>query len=202
MPPSRCRLPGGTGLPNNLPSRTTIRPYVEKTGHLQFIGFPQRIQFELQLQHSNTQYNELPTSDDIIATIAEILGTKLPDNFGEDSFSLIPLLQGSEKPIREYSVSASSQGIPAVRSGIWKYIPAPGSGGWGKGGDQSQPVQLYNLANDLGETTNLAAAMPDKVIEMKNLLDKLIAAGRSNPGVSQKNDVEVRRYPVALKEKE
>jgi hypothetical protein len=51
-------------------------------------------------------------------------------------------LQGNEKPIREHAVSASAQGIPAVRSGTWKYIPAPGSGGWGKGGDQSQAVQL------------------------------------------------------------
>ena len=148
----------------------------------------------------STICNQLVHQADIIATIAEVLGTKLRDDVGEDSFSLLPLLQGSEKPIREYSVSASSQGIPAVRSGFWKYIPAPGSGGWGKGGDQTQPVQLYNLANDLGETKNLAAVMPDKVSEMQQLLDKLIAAGRSTPGVSQKNDVEVRRYPAEAKE--
>jgi len=150
----------------------------------------------------STICNQLVHQADIIATIAEVLGTKLRDDVGEDSFSLLPLLQGSEKPIREYSVSASSQGIPAVRSGFWKYIPAPGSGGWGKGGDQTQPVQLYNLTNDLGETQNLAAAMPDKVSEMQQLLDKLVAAGRSTPGVSQKNDVEVRRYPAEVKEKE
>ena len=83
-----------------------------------------------------------------------------------------------------------------MRSGSWKYIPAPGSGGWGSGGDQSQPVQLYNLADDLGETKNLAAAMPEKVAEMKVLLERLIADGRSTPGAPQKNDVEVRRYPA------
>jgi arylsulfatase A-like enzyme len=82
-----------------------------------------------------------------------------------------------------------------VREGHWKYIAAPGSGGWGKGGDQSQPVQLYNLADDLGETKNLAAAMPEKVAEMKALLEKLITDGRSTPGVRQKNDVEVTRFP-------
>ena len=83
-----------------------------------------------------------------------------------------------------------------MRSGSWKYIPAPGSGGWGSGGDQSQPVQLYNLADDLGETKNLAAAMPDKVAEIKVLLEKLITDARSTPGPAQKNDVEVKRYPV------
>ena len=125
-----------------------------------------------------------------------MLGTKLPDNAAEDSFSLLPLMRGEDKPIRENAASASSGGLPAVRLGSWKYIPGPGSGGWGKGGDQSQPVQLYNLADDLGENKNLAAAMPEKVAEMKNLLEKLITDGRSTPGAQQKNDVEVKRYPA------
>ena len=56
-------------------------------------------------------------------------------------------------------------------------------------------MQLYNLADDLGETKNLAAAMPEKVAEMKALLEKLITDGRSTPGVAQKNDREVIRYP-------
>jgi arylsulfatase A-like enzyme len=139
--------------------------------------------------------HQLVEQADIFRTIADVLGTKLPDNAGEDSFSMLPLLRGEEKPIRQNAASASSGGLPAVRSGNWKYIPGPGSGGWGKGGDESQPVQLYNLADDLGETKNLAAAMPDKVTEMQALLEKLITNGRSTPGAAQKNDVEVKCYP-------
>ena len=45
--------------------------------------------------------------------------------------------------------------MPAVRFGSWKLILAPGSGGWGTGGDQSQPVQLYNLETDPAEQHNL-----------------------------------------------
>jgi ribosomal protein L17 len=56
-------------------------------------------------------------------------------------------------------------------------------------------VQLYNLADDLGETKNLAATMPEKVVEMKSLLEKLITNGRSTPGAKQNNDVQVVRYP-------
>lgn len=56
--------------------------------------------------------------------------------------------------------------------------------------------QVYNFANDIGETKNLAAAMPEKVAEMKALLEKLITEGRSTPGAVQKNDVEVKRYPA------
>ena len=140
--------------------------------------------------------HQLVHQADLLRTFADILGTKLPDNAGEDSFSLLPLLRGGDKPIRANAVSASSGGVPAVRLGQWKYIPAPGSGGWGTGGDQSQPVQLYNLADDLGETNNLSAAMPEKVTEMNTLLEKLITDGRSTPGAQQPNDGEVRHYPV------
>ncbi|WP_309722354.1 arylsulfatase [Armatimonas sp.] len=139
--------------------------------------------------------HQLVSQADFLRTVADVFGVTLPDNAGEDSFSLMPLLKGGDKPIRESAVSASIQGIPALRSGSWKYIPAPGSGGWGTGGDQSQPVQLYNLANDLGETKNLAAALPEKVAELKALLEKLITSGRSTPGTAQKNDVKVVRYP-------
>jgi arylsulfatase A-like enzyme len=141
--------------------------------------------------------HQLVYQADLIRTFADVFSMKLPDTAGEDSFSLMPLLKGEDKPIRENAVSASIGGTPALRSGTWKYIPAPGSGGWGKGGDQSQPVQLYNLAEDIGETKNLASAMPDKVAGMKALLEKLIADGRSTPGAQQKNDVEVVRYPSA-----
>lgn len=133
---------------------------------------------------------------DFLRTFADVFGVKLSNTAGEDSFSLLPLLKGEDKPVRETGVSASIGGTPAVRSGSWKYITAPGSGGWGSGGDQSQPVQLYNLADDLGETKNLAATMPEKVAEMRALLEKLITDGRSTPGATQKNDVEVKRYPV------
>jgi arylsulfatase A len=141
--------------------------------------------------------HQLVSQADLMRTFADVVSVKLPDTAGEDSFSLMPALKGEDKPIRENAVSASIGGTPALRSGTWKYIAAPGSGGWGKGGDQSQPVQLYNLADDLGETKNLAAAMPEKVGEMKVLLEKLITDGRSTPGAQQKNDVDVVRYPRA-----
>ncbi|MFN0080560.1 MAG: sulfatase-like hydrolase/transferase [Prosthecobacter sp.] len=134
---------------------------------------------------------------DLLATLSDIFGTKLPDNAGEDSFSLLPLFKGNDHPIRETAVSASIEGIPGIRHGPWKYIPAPGSGGWGAGGDQSQAEQLYNLTDDIGETKNLAAAMPEKVAEMKALLEKLITAGRSTQGPPQRNDIEVVRHPLS-----
>lgn len=136
---------------------------------------------------------------DLIRTLSDVLGATLPDDAGEDSVSLLPLLEGGAAPVREHAVSASVFGVPALRNGGWKYIAAPGSGGWGQGGDQSQPVQLYDLTADLGEARNLAADMPDKVAEMQALLQTLITAGRSTPGAAQKNDVDVIRHPPAPK---
>ena len=139
--------------------------------------------------------SQLVHQADLMATFAEVLGAELPDNAGEDSFSLVPLLQGGDKPVRDTAVSCSMRGVPSLRQGVWKYIAAPGSGGWGKGGDQSQPIQLYNLASDIGESTNLAAEHPERVAQMQALLEKLITDGRSTSGTPQKNDVRVQRYP-------
>lgn len=140
--------------------------------------------------------DQLVHQADLMATFGDILGTKLPDNTGEDSFSLLTLLKGDDKPVRKTAVSCSIRGVPSVRNGAWKYIAASGSGGWGKGGDQSQPIQLYNLAEDLGETKNLAAEHPERVEQMKALLEELIINGRSTPGAALKNDVEVHRFPA------
>jgi arylsulfatase A len=127
---------------------------------------------------------------DLMATLAEILDATLPDNAGEDSFSLLPLLKGDDKPVRQHAVSCASAGVPGLRRGPWKLIlerdPQAGT-----------DVQLYNLDNDVGETTNLAAQKAELVAEMCALMERLVTDGRSTPGAKQENDVQVRRYPVA-----
>lgn len=139
--------------------------------------------------------SQLVHQADLLATLAEIFGEELPQNAGEDSFSLLPLLNGHDRPIRTNAVSCSIRGLPGLREEDWKLIPRPGSGGWTKGGDE-QPVQLYNLTDDISESTNLAAAHPQRVAHMQALLEELIANGRSTPGPAQKNDVKVKRYPL------
>ena len=146
---------------------------------------------------SGTVNHQLVHQADLLATIADIFGQNLPHDAGEDSFSLLPLLRGSEKPIRLHAVSCSSQGLPSIRTGSWKLILGPGSGGWGKGGDD-QPLQLYNLLYDPGETNNLASQRPELVEEMQVVLEELIARGRSTTGPRQNNDVDVVRYPLVV----
>lgn len=146
-----------------------------------------------------TVNDQLVHQADLLATFAEILGAELPDNAAEDSFSLVSLLKGADEPVRNTSVSCSIKGTPSFRKDNWKYIAAPGSGGWGNGGDQSQPLQLYNLAKDISESKNLAAAQPERVSELQALFESVITKGRSTPGAPQKNDIKVRRHPAAIK---
>ncbi|MEO6739396.1 MAG: arylsulfatase [Chthoniobacteraceae bacterium] len=131
--------------------------------------------------------DQLVQQADLMATFAEILPAKLPANVGEDSVSILPLLRGSEKPVRAFAVNQSSGGLPAIRKGPWKLIFGPGSGGWGKGAED-QPMQLYNLADDLGETENLLTEKPEIVAELTALMDRVVNEGRSTPGVAQAND--------------
>jgi len=125
---------------------------------------------------------------DVIATLAEIWGTALPPEAGEDSFSFLPLLKGATQPTRTHAISCAAAGTPSLRLGNWKYIA-------------SQPAELYDLAADLGETKNLAEAQPARLAEMKALLEKLITNGRSSPGAAQKNDIKVVRFPKSAQPK-
>jgi arylsulfatase A-like enzyme len=136
--------------------------------------------------------NQLVHHADVIATLAEILNAKLPANSAEDSFSFMPLLKGVDKPVRENSVSCAASGIPGLRQGDWKLILAPDPK---QNKDSKLDVQLYNLAEDIGETKNLAGEQPERVAQMKLLMEKLITDGRSSNGTKQKNDVVVTRYP-------
>ena len=133
---------------------------------------------------------------DLLRTFADVLGTTLPDHAGEDSVSFLASLKGHPAPARSHAISTASSGVPALRLGPWKYIAASGSGGWSKGGNPAQPVQLYNLDRDPAETDNLAATEPAKLAEMQTLLEKLITDGRSTEGKPQANDVQVTRFPA------
>lgn len=137
-----------------------------------------------------TTCGQLVQHADLMATFADVLEIRLPDDAGEDSFSLLPLLKGEDQPVRGNAVNCSASGVPALRLGSWKLILPVGSGGNAKNG-ATKAVQLYNLANDIGETKNLAADEPERVTAMSALLEKLVGDGRSTPGPPRKNDVPV-----------
>ncbi len=129
---------------------------------------------------------------DLMATSAEIVGTKLPDNAGEDSVSILPVLLGTAtEPVREAVVHHSIRGNFAIRQGQWKLELCKGSGGWSKGGITDEPGQLYDMSKDVGERKNEYNEHPEIVSRLIKLLEKYVADGRSTPGPALKNDVSV-----------
>lgn len=131
---------------------------------------------------------------DILRTIANIIGYKLPDNAGEDSYSILStLFQENDQAIRESLVHHSWNGSFAIRKGKWKLILTETSGGFGDnkpedGNGSTPPGQLYNIEDDIEEQNNLYKKHPEIVEDLKLLLGKYIREGRSTPGTIQQND--------------
>jgi arylsulfatase A-like enzyme len=136
---------------------------------------------------------------DIMATCADIIAAKLPDEAAVDSVSFAGAW-GTPKAAapRETLVVHSINGSFGVREGKWKLCLCPGSGGWSapkpgaKGEADLPPVQLYDLEADIGEQTNLRDKYPEVVARLTKALEKWVADGRSTPGKPQENTTPVR----------
>lgn len=132
---------------------------------------------------------------DVMATCAGVSGAKLPNNTAEDSFDFSPVLFGkkSEQPLREFTLhQAVLNRAMAIRRGPWKYLDHQGSGGNNYNDPELKPFalkdtaptapgQLYNIAKDPGEMTNLYFEYPEIVRELKGKLDECKRSGRSAP---------------------
>lgn len=154
-----------------------------------FVRWPGRVK-------AGSQSAQLICHTDLMATCAEIIGAKLPENAGEDSVSLLPVMLGTAKqPVREAIVHHSISGVFAIRQGPWKLEFCKDSGGWSKGGAVQTDGQLYDMSKDVGEHTNEYAQHPEIVAKLTALLNTYVADGRSRPGAKQNNDVKVVRFP-------
>ena len=150
---------------------------------------------------AGTTSDQLICLTDLFATCADILGAKLPDNAAEDSVSFLPAWEGRDNgPLREAVVHHSVNGSFAIRQKSWKLELCPDSGGWSaprpgsKAADALPPVQLYDLAHDIGEQKNIQGQHPEVVDRLTKLLEKYVADGRSTPGVAQSNSGPVAIY--------
>ncbi|MDQ3621592.1 MAG: hypothetical protein M3463_03760 [Verrucomicrobiota bacterium] len=95
----------------------------------------------------------------MLPTFAALAGTKSPADV--DGVSILPTLLGkpAEQRRRDYHYwEAAPQ--QALRQGDWKaYRAAP-----------DKPLELYDLARDVGETTNLATAQPDLAAKLERFM--------------------------------
>lgn len=112
------------------------------------------------------------TLADLMATVAAIIDTPLPQGVAEDSYNILPALLGkcAGKPIHDVTIHHSGSGVFAIRIGDWKLIWESQEGGYDTGPQPGSPGQLYNLKDDPFEQNNLFERMPEKVEEMHHKL--------------------------------
>jgi arylsulfatase A-like enzyme len=104
---------------------------------------------------------------DIMATLAEITGSKITNT---DGISLVPELLGKPKDQQKhgflYFEYPENGGQLAVRIGNWKGV---------KLNVRKQPNsqwQLFDLAKDRNETTDIAALHPQIIAEMNAIVKR------------------------------
>ena len=98
---------------------------------------------------------------DFLPTAAELAGAKAPA--GIDGISMAPALVGRPQRGHEYFYwEFHERGFSqAVRMGDWKGV---------RPGMRSAPIELYDLKTDTGEKNNVAAAHPDVVRRMEEIM--------------------------------
>lgn len=127
--------------------------------------------------------NQIASAIDILPTLAEIAGVKLPNN-KIDGVSILSLMEGKKgaKPRDQFYYYYGGELI-AVRKDNWKLVfphkfrsykgVEPGNDGfpgpYGKG--IITELELYDLDNDIGETKNIAAQYPKIVEKLKVIGD-------------------------------
>lgn len=132
---------------------------------------------------------------DVMATCAAIVGAKLPENAGEDSYNILPALLGRPhgQPVRDHTLHQTISNAMGIRRGPWKLLAHKGSGGNNyersailskyrlPDTDPEAPGQLYNLDSDPGETRNRYSEQPEIVAELTGRLESCRSSGRSAP---------------------
>jgi len=110
-----------------------------------------------------SQTNDYPAAGwDIMATLAELAGVAPPPH--TDGISVAPILLGrpDQQEQREYLYWEHHMGKQqAVRLGRWKGV---------RFGGTKEPIELYDLAADIGETKNLAKDHPDIVARVNSIM--------------------------------
>ena len=116
---------------------------------------------------------------DVLPTLLEVLG--LPEAGTVNGRSLLPLMRGDTSAHRDAIMlsEATWQASRGVRTERWKFIKYLQTTIYGRDG-----VELYDLANDPAEQSNVAALHPEVVADLSDRLQHWVSAqlgGRPDP---------------------
>ena len=140
---------------------------------------------------AGTTCRELCTTMDLLPTLSELAGARVPDDRIIDGHDIRPLLFGQREAKSPYEVFYYYylEQLQAVRSGRWKlYLPLSDWWYTFRGRTKNSPARLYDLLADLGETHNLAETRPEVVQRLLGLAERArVDLGDVNrPGKNQR----------------
>ncbi|WP_110358581.1 sulfatase-like hydrolase/transferase [Arenibacter sp. ARW7G5Y1] len=119
---------------------------------------------------ANKTSNAIFATIDLLPTFAQIIGFKVPEDRKIDGVDQTDLIFGK-------SVTGARDNfyyVNAMRKGKWKYLRAEHTiYDYSFDSEREKIEELYDLNIDPGETTNLASKYPEKVLELKLLLNDI-----------------------------
>ena len=157
---------GGEGPTNNAPLREgKARIYEGGQRVPLMVRWPGRVE-------AGTTSDAVVGAIDLYPTVLDALEVALPAKHIVDGISFLPVLEQKGALSREAYFTWFPHIIPAVsvRKGEWKLIRR-----FEPHRDYPEVRELYHLKDDISETNNLAATLPDKVAELDALIDGFIA---------------------------
>ncbi len=135
-----------------------------------FVRWPERLR-------PGTVSDRIAAHIDLLPTIADAAGVKVPGNANVDGRSLLPLLEGKSPdwPDRHIVLQVHRGDEPvryhhmAVRNQRWKLVHPSGFGQ--EKMPEGVPFELYDMASDQAEKVNLAESKPEKLEAMLKAYD-------------------------------
>jgi len=114
----------------------------------------------------NSTSNHISAFWDFLPTVCEIAQIKTPQSI--DGISFLPELLGEKQDSHDYLYweFLEQGGKQALRLGDWKGIRLNMTN------NAEAPIELYNLASDIGEQNNIATENPEIVEKIVNIMEK------------------------------
>jgi len=127
---------------------------------------------------------------DLAPTLVEFLQLRGSERM--QGRSLLPLMSGRSDAAADYVFSEggySKKYQRVIRNGRWKLIHVPSA--FDRGWMQGLPFELYDVATDPGERTNLIEDQPKVAARLESELLRWMESAEPMPGVSASEDVTI-----------
>jgi arylsulfatase A-like enzyme len=116
---------------------------------------------------AGTSTDHISGFQDLLPTMADLIDVPALGNI--DGISYLPTLLGQHDKQKKhdhlYWEFVEKGGKRALRKGDWKLVQT------NIGKAKPNPIELYNLANDLGETTDVSPQYPSRLAELTEIMD-------------------------------